>query len=296
MAMTGGGQRQAAMSVTPERRGRARRRRADRRGAAVDLPARRRHHHAAAHGDVRLPGRRAGRAGHRPRPDRHLQGDLRRHRAELAVPVDAGRRPHDRGDQPAADADPDDAADPHRPGRRVRVPLRAVQHRRPGPVHHRLDPGRLDRLVLRGHAGLPHIVLCIARRLPRRRGVGGDRGRAEGDRRRQRGDLDDHAQLDRDLGRRLRCSASAARCRTTSAAAVRAGLQRHRRRARSCRSSGATRSCRACTSASSSRSPALLVFWVLLNRTTTGYEVRAVGFNPDAARPRASPWRATTSS
>ena len=25
------------------------------------------------------------------------------------------------------------------------------------------------------------------------------------------------------------------------------------------------------------------MFWVLLNRTTTGYEVRAVGFNPDAA-------------
>jgi general nucleoside transport system permease protein len=29
---------------------------------------------------------------------------------------------------------------------------------------------------------------------------------------------------------------------------------------------------------------ALLVFWVLLNRTTFGYEVRAVGFNPEAAR------------
>jgi ABC-type uncharacterized transport system permease subunit len=29
---------------------------------------------------------------------------------------------------------------------------------------------------------------------------------------------------------------------------------------------------------------ALLVFWVLLNRTTVGYEVRAVGFNPEAAR------------
>jgi ABC-type uncharacterized transport system permease subunit len=28
----------------------------------------------------------------------------------------------------------------------------------------------------------------------------------------------------------------------------------------------------------------LLVFWVLLNRTTLGYEVRAVGFNPDAAQ------------
>ena len=40
-----------------------------------------------------------------------------------------------RGDQPAADADPDDAADPHGPGGGVRVPLRPVQHRRPGPVH-----------------------------------------------------------------------------------------------------------------------------------------------------------------
>ena len=28
---------------------------------------------------------------------------------------------------------------------------------------------------------------------------------------------------------------------------------------------------------------ALLVFWVILNRTVTGYEVRAVGFNPEAA-------------
>jgi len=29
---------------------------------------------------------------------------------------------------------------------------------------------------------------------------------------------------------------------------------------------------------------ALVIFWVLLNRTTLGYEVRAVGFNPDAAQ------------
>jgi simple sugar transport system permease protein len=28
----------------------------------------------------------------------------------------------------------------------------------------------------------------------------------------------------------------------------------------------------------------LFVFWFILNRTTTGYEVRAVGFNPEAAR------------
>ena len=78
------------------------------------------------------------------------------------------------------------------------------------------------------------------------------------------------------------CSASAApsrarrrppcRSRTTSS------------RARSCPSSGATRSCRACTSASSSPRAALVVFWLVLNRTTLGYEVRAVGFNPEAAR------------
>ena len=29
---------------------------------------------------------------------------------------------------------------------------------------------------------------------------------------------------------------------------------------------------------------ALVVYWVILNRTTLGYEVRAVGFNPEAAR------------
>ena len=36
-------------------------------------------------------------------------------------------------------------------------------------------------------------------------------------------------------------------------------------------------------SGSSSRSRALVVFWLVLNRTTLGYEVRAVGFNPEAA-------------
>ncbi len=32
----------------------------------------------------------------------------------------------------------------------------------------------------------------------------------------------------------------------------------------------------------------LIVFWLVLNRTTLGYEIRAVGFNPDAARSRAT--------
>src|SRR5678816_943371 len=28
----------------------------------------------------------------------------------------------------------------------------------------------------------------------------------------------------------------------------------------------------------------LVVYWIIINRTTLGYEVRAVGFNPEAAR------------
>ena len=115
----------------------------------------------------------------------------------------------------------------------------------------------------------------------RGRAVGGDRRLPEGDRRRARGDLDDHAQLDRDLGRRRGSSATAARCRTRRTS--RADLERRRAPARSCRSSGASRSSRASTSASSSRSPRSSSSGSILNRTTLGYEVRAVGFNPEAA-------------
>ncbi len=57
--------------------------------------------------------------------------------------------PRDRRDQPAADADLDHAADPHRPRGRVRVPLRPVQHRRPGPVPRRRVLRGLGRLVVR---------------------------------------------------------------------------------------------------------------------------------------------------
>ena len=51
-----------------------------------------------------------------------------------------------------------------------------------------------------GMSTLPHILIGIlAQRLPVR--LGRNRRLPEGDRRRPRGDLDDHAQLDRDLGR-----------------------------------------------------------------------------------------------
>ena len=46
---------------------------------------------------------------------------------------------------------------------------------------------------------------------------------------------------------------------------------------------GICSNCRAFTSGSSSRIAALVVFHFVLNRTTLGYEVRAVGFNPEAA-------------
>ena len=69
---------------------------------------------------------------------------------QLALPVDHRRR-HARiaAAQPPADADPHDDVDPHRPRRRIRVPLRALQHRRQGPVHRRRRSlARLDRLVV----------------------------------------------------------------------------------------------------------------------------------------------------
>ena len=76
-------------------------------------------------------------------------------------------------------------------------------------------------------------------------------GHPQGDRRRARGDLDDHAQLDRVLGRARTCSARAGRCRARSR---RSRSRTTSPKARSCRSSGGSRCCRASRSGSSSRS------------------------------------------
>ena len=142
--------------------------------------------------------------------------------------MDLGRRPHDRGAQPPADADPHHAADPHRARGRLRVPLRAVQHRRPGPVPRRHLRRRVGRVVVRRHA---EAAARRARDGPRhggRRGLGGDRRPAEGDGRCPRGDLDDHAQLDRGLGGRLPVPAQRPAAELRPGAAVGAGLQRRR--------------------------------------------------------------------
>ena len=80
-------------------------------------------------------------------------------------------------------------------------------------------------------AGMPrllHVVLAMVLATPGRRGLGGDRRPAEGGGRRPRGDLDDHAQLDRGLGGRLPVPAQRPAAELRPDAAVGAGLQRHR--------------------------------------------------------------------
>ena len=81
--------------------------------------------------------------------------------------------------------------------------LRALQHRRPGPVLGRvLRRARYSGRTSRDVASAAHPPR--ARRLDRRgRALGRHRGLPEGDRGRARGDHDDHAELDRHLRRRV---------------------------------------------------------------------------------------------
>ncbi|CAA9513687.1 MAG: hypothetical protein AVDCRST_MAG13-2947, partial [uncultured Solirubrobacteraceae bacterium] len=162
------------------------------------LHVRRRDPHPAAHGPARVRGRRHGGPAHGLQPADDLPGDLRRHGPGVAAAVVGGSRDH--VDQPAADAHPHHAADPHRVRGRLRVPGRPLQHRRPGPVHGGRDHRRLGRLLARRPAGLAAHRRRDRARGRRRRAVGGDRGHPARHRRGQRGDLDDHAQLHRPVG------------------------------------------------------------------------------------------------
>ena len=113
----------------------------------------------------------------RPQPVDRVQGHLRRHRPELAVPVGSGPGAHGRRVQPAADADRDDLADPGRLRRLVRLQVRHVQHRRQRPVHHGRARLGLDRLLLGQHEREPaHLPGDHAR--DGRRGAVGRRSRA----------------------------------------------------------------------------------------------------------------------
>ena len=205
------------------------------------------HRRPAAHRLPRLPDRGRRRPDHDgQQPDQHVQGDLRGRRAELVhrgrlvrdprpvhrrtrvVPVERQRHRVDGRVQPAADADQLRPARAHRARRRLRVPVRHVQHRRPGPVPRRRDHGRLDRLrrCPASRASSTSSSRSIGGRA-RRRGLGRDRRLPQGDGRDARGDLDDHAQLDRDLDRRL--PVRARRAAPERHAALRAGLERRRR-------------------------------------------------------------------
>ena len=144
------------------------------------------------------------------------------------------------------------AARLHGPRGRVRLPLRHVQHRRPGPVHRRRDGVGLGRLLVGRDE--PRAAHRARDRAGGARGgdLGWDRRLPEGDGGRARGDHDDHAQLDRLLGRQLRLRPR--RAAPERLQRVGAGLERRRRGRQAAGRSGATRCCRGSTSASSSRS------------------------------------------
>ena len=139
-----------------------------------------------------------------------------------------GRPARTRAVQPPADADLDDDADPRRARGRVRVPLRPVQHRRPGPVPRGRDPRRLDRLVVRGHEPDPARPARARGRHAGGRARRRHRGLPEGDGRRPRGDHDDHAQLDRRLRRHVPVRARRAAAER-HASSRRPDLERRRR-------------------------------------------------------------------
>ena len=245
------------------------------------LPAGRRSHHTGPHRVVRVLRRRPRRPLNGQQPDDTYKAIFNGTGLNWFFPW--VRRPgavHG-GPQPPADADHHDAADLHRPRSGLRVPLRDVQHRRSGPVHRR-DDRRIAGLG--GACRICRTFLTSCSPSARRTGgrsVGRNRRNPQGDRRRPRGDLDDHAQLDRALGGELpvRVQGGRSRTRRTSPSLSRSRSPRER----SSTSSGATRCCRASTSASSSPIGCSILFWLTLNRTTLGYEVRAVGFNPEAA-------------
>ena len=119
-----------------------------------------------------------------------------------------------------------------------------------------------------------------ARGVDRRRGdLGRDRRPPQGDRGRPRGDHDDHAQLDRHLRRDVPVRD---RRPPAGAAGVDPAVRRDLRVGRAVADLG--KPARRSTRASSSRSSRSSSTRVILNRTTLGFEVRAVGFNPEAAR------------
>ena len=174
-------------------------------------------------------------------------------------------------------------ADPDRPRGRVRVPLRPLQHRRSGPVHRSgLIAANWVGVSFGGTAAAcSHVLLASSSRRSAGAIWAGIAGLLKATVGRPRGDLDDHAQLDRLLVRRATSSGRAARSRTPDAASpISAEVVGQRQAARVLGRPGAPGTPRRLLHRARPRSSSSAI---LLNRTTLGYEVRAVGFNPDAA-------------
>ena len=187
----------------------------------------------------------------------------------------------DRRVQPHPDAAPVDDAHPHRARRRVRLPLRDVQHRRPGPVLRRPDRRELARRQLRRHEHRSRTSCSrsSARRSPARRGRA-----SPASSRRPTGAHEVISTIMLNyiaLYRRPGSSATAGRCRTRPSRDG-AGLERIAHTAQLPVIWG-TQGFQGLDIGFLIAIAALVVFWALINRTTLGYEVRAVGFNPDAA-------------
>ena len=204
---------------------------------------------------ARLPHRRAGGARHRPRPDRHLQGDLRRHRASSGCsrgsPATTATSRRSNLQQTLIITTPLILT-----GLAVAFAFRAGLFNIGGNGQYIV--GSIAAVwVGSSFAGMPsflHIVLAILAACLAGAVWAGIAGVLKATRGRQRGDQHDHAQLDRALGRASGCSRSAGRCRTTRRSRSRSRTTSSTgRQAAAC--SGATRCSRASTSASSSRSP-----------------------------------------
>ena len=135
---------------SPERSPAARAGRADddRRKAAAQAEGGR-DHPARPHGDLRVL---HGRARH-PRvgrePFRRVRGDPRRRRHQLVLgSLRQHGRPRSLDVQPDPDPSARDDVRVHGTGRRLRLSLRPLQHRRPGPVHDGRRRRGLGRRVL----------------------------------------------------------------------------------------------------------------------------------------------------
>ena len=194
----------------------------------------------------------------RPRAGRAPAGDRRRVRRDVPDPPHR-RRPGRGGvgtaDQGAAAA-PDrrdhqrgDGLLPLGDRRRHRVPDEPVQHRRRRPVpRRRVRCGRLRRPGLA--AGAAEHRRVAARGDGRRRPVGRNRRPSQGDPRRQRGHLDDHAQRHRHLPR-LVPAARRRRCASRAATRSTPGRSRSRRASPASPSTGSSRRRTSSTASSS---------------------------------------------